>query len=124
MGESGGKDEHGGQDRILFGSGAPIRPLQPAINTVLGSGIDDSIWFKFKTDTVDLREIFAGKVVDISEFKSDFTFGHGMTELKWWDVKGKSLLGGQVSLPNVRFMNVGIEKIHDGYVVYIMWHEV
>ncbi len=47
-----------------------------------------------------------------------------MTELKWWDVKGKKLLGGQVELPNTRFMNVGVEKNDDGYLVYIMWHEM
>ena len=43
---------------------------------------------------------------------------------KWWDVKGKNLLGGQVELPNVRFMNVGVEQTENGYMIYVMWHEV
>ncbi len=32
--------EHAGPDRILFGSGAPVRPVQPALNTVLDADID------------------------------------------------------------------------------------
>jgi len=71
-----------------------------------------------------VEEIFDSEVVDTSTFKDGFTFAHDMDELKWWDAKGKQLLGGQVDLPNVKFMNVGIEKNGDGYVVYIMWHEV
>jgi hypothetical protein len=32
--------EHAGPDRILFGSGAPIRPIQPVLNTVLDADVD------------------------------------------------------------------------------------
>ena len=88
-----------------------------------GSGIDDAIWFKFKPESIDLVEIFDSKVVDISKFKNDFTFLPEMKNLKWWDVKGKKLLGEQVSLPNARVMNVGVEKTENGYMIYIMWHE-
>jgi len=52
------------------------------------------------------------------------TFIYEMKDLKWWDVKDKNLLGGKVELPKLRFMNVGIEKSNEGYLVYIMWHEV
>ena len=89
-----------------------------------GSGIDDAIWFKFKSGISDVQKIFDVKVVDTSKFKTGFTFIHEMKELKWWDVKNKELLGGQIELPNVGFMNVGIEKNDDGYIAYIMWHEV
>jgi len=102
----------------------PSMKITPLGFKLEGSGIDDAIWFKFKTNIVDVQEIFDGKVVDTSKFEDYFTFTHEMNELKWWDVKGKKLLGGQVELPNVRFMNVGVEKTNDGYVVYIMWHEV
>ncbi len=102
----------------------PSMKITPLGFKLEGSGIDDAIWFKFKTNIVDVQEIFDGKVVDTSKFEEYFTFTHEMNELKWWDVKGKKLLGGQVELPNVRFMNVGVEKTNDGYVVYIMWHEV
>ncbi len=33
--------EHAGPDRVLFGSGAPMRPVQPSLNLVLDSDIDD-----------------------------------------------------------------------------------
>ena len=89
----------------------------------LESGIDDAIWFKFKTNSTGLSQVFDTTVVDTTKFKKDFTFLHEMKELKWWDVKGKSLLGGQVSLPKARYMNVGVEEIDNGYMIYIMWHE-
>ena len=34
--------EHAGPDRVLFGSGAPIRPIHPALNMVLDAEIDDA----------------------------------------------------------------------------------
>lgn len=101
----------------------PSTKITPLGFKLEGSGIDDAIWFKFKAESIDLAEIFDSKVVDTSKFKNDFTFLHEMKTLKWWNVKGKKLLGGQVSLPNARFMNVGVEKTEDGYKVYIMWHE-
>ena len=102
----------------------PSMKITPLGFKLEGSGIDDAIWFKFKTNIVEVQEIFDDKVVDTSKFEDNFTFTHEMNELKWWDVKGKKLLGGQVELPNVRFMNVGVEKTNEGFVVYIMWHEV
>ncbi len=102
----------------------PSMKITPLGYKLEGSGIDDVIWFKFKIDVLDLQEIFDGKVVDTSKFKEGFTLIHEMRELKWWDVQSKNLFGGQVELPNVKFMNVGIEKNDEGYVVYIMWHEV
>ncbi len=102
----------------------PSMQITPLGYKLEGSGIDDAIWFKFKTDVSEAQEIFDIKVVDTAKFKNGFSFVHDMTELRWWDVKNKELLGGQVELPNARFMNVGIEKNNGGFVVYIMWHEV
>jgi len=94
----------------------PSMKITPIGYKLEGSGIDDAIWFKFWTDVSGVQEIFDVKVVDTSKFKTGFTFSHEMKEIKWWDVENKELLGGQVELPNVRFMNVGIEKI-----VKVMW---
>lgn len=101
----------------------PAMKITPVGFKLLGSGIDDAIWFKFKTDVTDVQNIFDGKVVDTAKFKDGFTFTGGMDGSEWWDVKGKELLGGRVKLPNVRYMNVGIEKNDEGYIIYIMWHE-
>lgn len=102
----------------------PSMQITPLGYKLEGSGIDDAIWFKFSTDVSEVKELFDIKVVDTSKFQTGFSFIHDMTKLKWWDVKNNELLGGQVELPNVRFMNVGIEKNNQGFVVYIMWHEV
>ncbi len=100
----------------------PSLELRPLGYKLEGSGIDDGIWFKFET-SVDISQIFNSTIVNVSKFERGFTFLHEMKELKWWDVAGKSFLGGQVELPNARYMNVGIEKKGAGYVVYIMWHK-
>ncbi len=87
-----------------------------------GSGIDAAVWYKFRTDTVDVLQIFDTSVVDAAKFQNGFTL-NTKKNVKWWDVKNKDLLGGQVPLPNAKYMNVGIEKIEEGYTVYIMWFE-
>ena len=102
----------------------PSNKITPLGYKLLGSGIDDSIWFKFKTDSTDLSKIFDTTVVDIGKFEDNFTFLSQPKNLDWWDVNGKILLGGQLELPNVRYMNVGTDKTDDGYTIYIMWHEM
>jgi len=100
----------------------PSVELTPLGYKLLGSGIDDAIWFKFPTSSTHLTEVFDGKVVDTAKFETPFTHIR-MKDVKWWDVEGKTLLGAQVSLPNARFMNVGVQKTDAGFVIYIMWTE-
>ena len=35
--------EHGGPSRVLFGSGVPVRPIRPALNTVMDADIGDDV---------------------------------------------------------------------------------
>ena len=86
------------------------------------SGIDDRIWFKFETDADDLTQIFDTSIVDVSAFTEDVSLTP-LEDVTWWDVEGKTLWGGHVALPNVRYMMVGAEKIEGGYIIYIMWNE-
>lgn len=89
----------------------------------LTSGIDDAIWFKFNAETPNITNVFRDDVVDSSLFRKGFTL-HSDSLPSWWDVSLQSLTGGQVSLPNARFMNVGYFDNGDGTLtVYIMWHE-
>jgi hypothetical protein len=101
---------------------ADITPLGFAL---LGSGIDDVIWFKFSTDADDLSQVFDTSVVDVSEFEDKVMSADDLWEIEgeWWDVKDKDLVGGSVALPNARFMSVGAEKADEGYVIYIVWNE-
>jgi hypothetical protein len=100
----------------------PDLKIHPLGYKLEGSGIDDAIWFKFETDAA-VSEIFNSTVIDTTKFTQNYTLLYEIKGLKWWDIKGKSLLGGQIELPNVRYMNVGIEKKGDSNLVYIMWHE-
>ena len=89
---------------------------------LLGSGIDDAIWLKFSCEVTDLASIFQPEFVDTSKFRSGFKLSQ-YKDLPWWDVEGRNLTGGQVALPNARFMNVGIDTTETHSVVYIMWNE-
>ncbi len=101
----------------------PALKIVPLGYKLQGSGLDDTIWFKFKTDTKEVRDMFDTTVVDTSKFAEGFIFSLEIDGPKWWDVKGKRLLGGHVELPNVRGMDVGIERTEEGSVVYITWWE-
>lgn len=101
----------------------PAVQMTPLGFRLIGSGIDDSIRFKFKTSVSEVSQIFDPNVVDVTKFTTKVETFVDKHEPKWWDTKGKSLLGGQVQLPNARFMDVWIEKTQDGCVVYIHWSE-
>jgi hypothetical protein len=103
---------------MYLNDAAEITPLGFKL---LGSGIDDVIWFKFEADADDLSQVFDTSVVNTDEFEKNVMYK--MEDVEWWDVEGKELVGGEISLPNARFMNLGAEKIEGGYIVYIMWHE-
>jgi hypothetical protein len=106
--------------RMYLLSSAKIDPLGYKL---LGSGIDDAIWFKFRTDASELSKLFDSDVVDTSGFEEGFELRE-IEKLKWWDVEGKKFFGGEVSLPNVKFMEVGVVKEAEGYLVYVSWYEV
>jgi hypothetical protein len=101
----------------------PSLKIEPLGFRFQGSGIDDSILFKFQTDCSDISQIFDTTKVDVSSFKPNTPYIYPEKHLKWWDVKGKYLLGGQISLPDAKFMNVGLLKTDNGYIVYISWSE-
>ena len=47
--------EAGGADRVLFGSGEPVRPVRPALNMVLDADVDDAV----------KRKILAGNAITL-----------------------------------------------------------
>ena len=102
----------------------PVIDIDPIGYKLLGSGIDDAIFFKFRTKAESIKEIFDSNYVDTSSFSKDFQFIYQDKGLKWWDVTGRKFTGGEISLPNVKYMNVGIQEEDNEYVVYIFWHEV
>jgi hypothetical protein len=89
---------------------------------VSGSGIDAAVWFKFKINGATYSDIFDKTKVSIGDFKNNYSLT-AEKNLQWWDVKDKKFVGGQVSLPDAKFMDVGIEKIKEGFMIYIFWFE-
>ncbi len=63
--------EYGGPDRILFGSGAPARPVQPALNALLDADIDDVT--KRKILAVNALKLFGRSSEAVSVEKSGFS---------------------------------------------------
>jgi len=104
----------------------PSVTIAPLGFQLLPAGKDYSLRFKFRAESDDLAEVFAGQVGGISEFRKGFSFT--FLQLKkhpqWWDAEGKDLLGGKVSIPAGRVMYVGAEKIEGGYMIYIEWHKM
>lgn len=86
-------------------------------------GPDTAMWFKFVVVKQPLDKIFQPEVVDVSKFAPGIRFTE-TTLPAWWDVQGKTFLGGNVALPNVRYMRVGIDEHGEALTVYIMWHEI
>jgi hypothetical protein len=101
----------------------PSMKITPLGYRLEGSGIDDAIWFKFKTNVESLSDIFDKTIVDTAKFIKDYKFLCHKNELQWWDADKKKLIGEQITLPKNRCLNVGIEKTEDGYLVYIWWFE-
>lgn len=89
---------------------------------LLGSGIDDQIWLKFSCDVTEPDQIFQSDVVDVAGF-SENTKLQSLKDIAWWDIEGRDLSGGQVALPNARFMEVGIDTTDKPTVVFIIWFE-
>ena len=102
---------------------SPSATITPLGFKLHGSGIDDRIWFKFKTDSRSLSDVFDTEVVDISAFRSNYSFHIRDNNPEWWDISEFRLTGAEVSLPNVKFMHVGARRVEDGFVLYILWHE-
>jgi len=95
--------------------------IEPLGFKFIGSGIDDSVWFKFRTET-KIADIFNSEVVDLELLSKKYSMISSV-EIEWWNIGDKALLGGQISLPNNKIMNVGIDDRGGGVsVVYIMWH--
>ncbi|NOY83791.1 MAG: hypothetical protein GXO96_03010 [Nitrospirae bacterium] len=107
------------QDQMYINKNIIIDPLGFKL---VGSGMDDAIWFKFRTES-KLRDLFNPKVVDLELLSEEYAMISD-TENEWWNVAGKTLLGGQISLPDHKIMNIGIDRSQgeDISVVYIMWH--
>ncbi|MBN2340477.1 MAG: hypothetical protein JXX29_12595 [Deltaproteobacteria bacterium] len=100
----------------------PQIEIQPLGLKILGSGIDDAIWFKFETNA-PVSDMFKPDVVESSLFRhrnNSFNNGKG---IKWWDIPKAGISSDQIALPNARYMTVFIKNNGKRRIVYIFWNE-
>ena len=90
---------------------------------IVGSGIDDAVWFSFHTDETDLGIIFDAEVVPFDSLRGSVDIYTPEDMPLWWDIQGKGLVGGSITLPAGRSMTVGMNREEAGTSVYIFWHE-
>lgn len=89
-------------------------------------GMDGIMWCRFTVEAKGLDEVFDTSQVDVSEFKEPgFHVGRTPISDRWWDVKGKKLVGGSVEVRHDETLDVGYVDHGDGTLtVYIYWFEV
>ena len=90
---------------------------------IIGSGIDDAVWFSFHTDETDPVSIFDSGFIPVDSLRGDVDMYSPEDMPLWWDPQGKELAGGVVALDGGRFMTVGIHRKEEGATVYIFWCE-
>ncbi|MCD4706651.1 MAG: hypothetical protein K8S62_02825 [Candidatus Sabulitectum sp.] len=90
---------------------------------ILGSGIDDAVWFCFHTEETDPAFIFDTTFVSLDSLSGSVSIYSPEDIPDWWDSQEKELVGGVVPLQWGRFMTVGMERKESGTTVYIFWHE-
>jgi len=97
--------------------------IEPLGLKIMGSGIDDAVWFKFRTGESDFSLIFDGSSVPSDSLAGTVSFyaTDGLPE--WWDTGSRTFTGGTVFLGGGVWMTAGFLREVDGTVCYIFWHE-
>lgn len=90
---------------------------------VLGSGIDDAIWFKFETDSPDPSLIFQTEFVPAETLQGETSFFGWEDMPEWWDTRNRVFSGGTVTLEYGSVMSIGFQQEPDRIICYIFYHE-
>lgn len=89
---------------------------------LLGSGIDDAIWFRFTAETDAIANVFQPEHVDVTTMQPAEELESGPEET-WWSTTD-ALQGARYSLPNARFMTVHYADNSDGTLeLFVAWFE-
>jgi len=90
---------------------------------ILGSGIDDAVWFCFTTKETDISKIFLPEYISPDSLTKAIDIYSPENMPNWWNIMDKNLSGNTIELPGGTFMSIGIEKNNNGHIVYIFWHQ-
>ncbi len=90
---------------------------------ILGSGIDDAVWFCFTTKETDISKIFISEYIPPDSLNKAINIYSPDNLPNWWDTANKNLTGDTFELTGGTFISIGIAKNNTGYTIYIFWHE-
>ncbi len=90
---------------------------------IIGSGIDDAVWFCFQTEETDPAEIFDADFVHPDSLHSSVSIYTPEDIPLWWNAADEDLFGGVFSFSGGRYMTVGIDRQENDCTVYIFWNE-
>lgn len=96
---------------------------QPLGLKIIGSGIDDAVWFCFETEETDPSLIFDENFVSPDSLSSGVSIYVPENMPAWWDAKEADLYGGVFSLSAGKHMTVGIDRKENSSTVYVFWNE-
>ena len=96
---------------------------EPIAFKIIGSGIDDAVWFSFETDETDFSRIFDDSFVSPDSLSTGVSINIPEDMPSWWDAPESDLYGRSFSLAGAKHMTVGINRVQNGSIVYIFWNE-
>ena len=90
---------------------------------ILGSGIDDAVWFCFTTEETDISKIFLSEYISSDSLNKTINIYSPASMPSWWDITDKNLTGNTFELPGGTYISIGLAMNKNGIIVYIFWHQ-
>lgn len=97
--------------------------IEPLGLKVLGSGIDDAVWFKFAVKETDPGLIFDPEAVPADSLGDPVSFFDPQDMPDWWDGGEYHLTGGTVSTGIGEYLRVAFRREGDSLILYVFWNE-
>lgn len=84
------------------------------------SHMDPSLYFKFRAQAASIDQVFLAEA-QTKAFKPGFALkGHANTA--WWDPEAQPLVGGEIEVPDRRYLLIGYFGEGNGwFTVYAYW---
>ena len=119
--------EHAGSERLLFGSGVPVRPVRPALNTVLDASIEDQVKRKILGSNAlrFLEKYTEAKEVDLKPMELPQIMTPSTTPIDVHNHFG-SIPGVSATVRDIDAIQLFAKKYHIEYSVcssYVAYHE-
>ncbi len=97
--------------------------IEPIGLKIIGSGIDDAVWFVFRTTESDHSLIFDPSVIPADSLRGRVAFFWDESMPEWWDTENRTFEGGTLALPAGKWITAGFAPAGNGTICYVFWHE-